>query len=241
MPSRTAPAPVPAPATPPTQPDAAAAPVPRRRGRPPANPAAQAESAQDTRNAICAAALTLFQAGGVDAINMREIGKLLGSSAMMAYRYFPSKDHLLMELRFRAFARLTRSLARGRRHARTPRESLAYMSAAYLIFAYANPHNYRLMFDMWAFENPATIKAEFGEKVRRQSAPWLEVQAAIRDFLGETAGTADLGEMTDIVWGTLHGMCSLHLARKFVFGRSLRELARPTITAIVSGVSAFTP
>lgn len=215
-------------------------PLPRRRGRPPTDPAAQAASAQESRNAICEAALTLFKAGGVDAVNMRDIGKLLGTSQMRAYRYFPSKDHLLMELRFRAFARLTQSLARGRRRARRPEVALDLVCGAYLIFAYANPHDYRLMFDMWAFENPETMKAEFGEKVRRQSAPWLEIQTAIRDFLGARAASTDLGEATDIVWGSLHGMCSLHLARKLVFGRSLKQLARPAVAAIHAGVSART-
>jgi AcrR family transcriptional regulator len=209
--------------------------TPKRRGRPPADPAAQAATAQDARNAICHAAVTLFQAGGVDAVNMRDIGKQLGTSPMMAYRYFPSKDHLLMELRIRAFSRFTQSLARWRRRARHPREALGLVCGAYLVFAYANPHDYRLMFDMWAFESPETMKAEFGEKVRRQSASWLEIQAAIRDYLAADAG-ADLGEATDIVWGSLHGMCSLHLARKLVFGRSLRQLARPAIAAILAGV-----
>lgn len=198
----------------------------------------QAAITQEIRNIICEAALTLFQSGGVDAINMRDIGKQLGTSQMMAYRYFPSKDHLLMELRIRAFSRFTRSLARWRRRARRPEDALGLVCGAYLVFAFANPHDYRLMFDMWAFESPETMKAEFGEKVRRQSASWLEIQAAIRDFLGESAAAAGLGEATDIVWGSLHGMCSLHLARKLVFGRSLKQLARPAISAIVAGVSA---
>jgi AcrR family transcriptional regulator len=211
-------------------------PPPKKRGRPPADPAAQAATTQDARNAICNAAVALFQAGGVDAVNMRDIGKQLGTSQMMAYRYFPSKDHLLMELRIRAFSRFTQSLARWRRRARHPGDALGLVCGAYLVFAYANPHDYRLMFDMWAFENPETMKAEFGEKVRRQSASWLEIEAAIRDHLGAEAASADLGEATDIVWGSLHGMCSLHLARKLVFGRSLRQLARPTIAAILAGV-----
>jgi len=194
--------------------------------------------ARDARDAICAAAVTLFQSGGVEAINMRDIGKLLGTSQMMPYRYFPSKDHLLMELRIRAFSRFTASLARWRRRARRPEDALGLVCGAYLVFAYANPHDYRLMFDMWAFDNPETMKAEFGEKVRRQSASWFEIQEAIRDLLGPPAEKADLGAMTDIVWGSLHGLCSLHLARKLVFGRSLKQLSRPAISAIIAGVSA---
>lgn len=213
-------------------------PVLRRRGRPPSNPAAQAANAEETRNAIYEAALALFQVGGVDAINMRDIGKLLGTSQMMAYRYFPSKDHLLMELRVQAFSRFTRSLARWRRRARRPEDALGLVCGAYLVFAYANPHDYRLMFDMWAFESPETMKAEFGEKVRRQSASWLEIQASIRDYLGAPSEGVDLGEATDIVWGSLHGMCSLHLARKLVFGRSLKQLGRPVINAIIAGLDA---
>lgn len=209
--------------------------APKRRGRPPADPAA---SSQEMKARICKAALALFEQGGVDAINMRDVGKALGVSQMMAYRYFPSKDHLLMELRIRAFSRFAASLARWRRRAPTSKESLPLVCGAYLMFAYANPHDYRLMFDMWAFEDVAAMKAEFGEKLRRQSASWLEIQGAISDHLGEAAESVNLGQATDIVWSTLHGVASLHLARKFVFGRSIRQLARPTIAAIVASVDA---
>ena len=214
-------------------------PVPRRRGRPPADPKVQAASVQEARDSICAAALTLFQQGGVDAINMREVGRLLGTSQMMAYRYFPSKDHLLMELRIRAFARFTQALARWRRRARRDADALPLVCGAYLVFAYANPHDYRLMFDMWAFENPEVMKKEFGEKVRRQSASWLEIQASVAQYLGPRAEQADLGQATDIVWSGLHGLASLHLARKLVFGRNLKQLARPTIRSIMAGLTAL--
>ncbi|WP_157223827.1 TetR/AcrR family transcriptional regulator [Caulobacter sp. AP07] len=212
--------------------------APKRRGRPPADPAALAATSQEMKATICVAALKLFEQGGVEAVNMRDIGKALGVSPMMAYRYFPSKDHLLMELRIRAFSRFAASLARWRRRARAPEEALPLVCGAYLMFAYAHPHDYRLMFDMWAFEDVATMKAEFGEKLRRQSASWLEIQGAISDHLGDHADKIDLGQSTDIVWSTLHGVASLHLARKFVFGRSIRQLARPTIAAIVAGVTA---
>lgn len=212
--------------------------APKRRGRPPADPTAQAASALEARNAICSAALELFKQGGVDAVNMRDIGKLLGTSPMMAYRYFPSKDHLLMELRVRAFAHFTASLARWRRRAKVDKDALPLVCGAYLTFAYANPQDYRLMFDMWAFEDPETMKKEFGEKVRRQSASWLEIQASIAQFLGPKVERANLGEATDLVWSTLHGLASLHLARKLVFGRNIKQLARPIIQVILSGMSA---
>ncbi len=210
---------------------------PKRRGRPPSNPLDLAQAAQAARNAICDAAVVLFEQGGVDAINMRDIGKVLNVSQMMAYRYFPSKDHLMMELRIRAFARFSASLERARRGAPAPAISLPRVCAAYLIFAYHKPHDYRLMFDMWAFENISTMKAEFGEKVRKQAASWLEIQKAVGEFLGPRAASADLGEVTDIVWATLHGICSLHLARKLVFGRAIKQLARPLIRSLLAGIT----
>lgn len=210
---------------------------PKRRGRPPSDPGDLALAAQAARNAICDAAVILFERGGVDAINMRDIGKLLNVSQMMAYRYFPSKDHLMMELRIRAFARFSASLERARRNAPEPTHGLARICGAYLIFAYYKPHDYRLMFDMWAFENISSMKAEFGEKVRKQAASWLEIQKAVGEFLGpQAAESADLGEVTDIVWATLHGICSLHLARKLVFGRTVKQLARPLIRSLLAGL-----
>lgn len=208
----------------------------RKAGRPPLAREVRAASDLEARNQICDAALALFQEGGATAVNMRAIGNLLGTSAMMAYRYFPSKDHLLMELRIRSFARFTQSLARWRRRAREPKRALPLVCGAYLVFAYANPHDYRMMFDMWAFDNPERMKVEFGEKARRQSASWLEIQAAISDYVGDRAVRADLGQLTDLVWATLHGVASLHLARKLVFGRSIKQLGRPVIDAVLAGL-----
>ncbi|NHO64270.1 TetR/AcrR family transcriptional regulator [Aestuariicella hydrocarbonica] len=190
----------------------------------------------DTKDAICNAALELFSAGGLNAIVMRDVAKALGVSAMMPYRYFPSKDHLLMELRTRSFRQFTQSLIRAKSKAKTQAETLPYMCRGYLLFAYYKPNAYRLMFDLWAFENPAVIKAEFGESAKRQPGSWLEVKGAVEDRMLSQGSRLDLNETAHVVWSTLHGVASLYLANKLVFGCSYRQICRPLISAILEGV-----
>lgn len=51
-----------------------------------------------TRERILRAALGLIDGGGVSALNMRELGRVLGVSTMAVYRYFQNKSDLLDEV-----------------------------------------------------------------------------------------------------------------------------------------------
>ncbi len=48
-----------------------------------------------TRERIMAAALKLIDTRGLDALNMRDLGEVLGASTMSVYRHFKDKDDLL--------------------------------------------------------------------------------------------------------------------------------------------------
>jgi AcrR family transcriptional regulator len=212
-------------------------PLRKRRGRPPCDRAQLAIEHATARDAICEAALNIFAEGGAEAIAMRKVAQVLGVSPMMAYRYFSSKDHLLMELRTRAFEQFTLELRRAHQRAQKPAEKLPLLFAAYLQFAIRNANAYHLMFDMWAFENPKLMKAEFGEKVRRQSDSWREMANVVSDYIAATKSPIDPATATDVVWSALHGAASLHLARKLVFGHSLQELAKPLTKVILAGLT----
>ncbi|MEU1204139.1 TetR/AcrR family transcriptional regulator C-terminal domain-containing protein [Nocardia sp. NPDC005825] len=61
-----------------------------RRGRPP-----KTTTAQLSREAIREAALSVIDAGGVDAVTMRSVGGVLGVDAKSLYHYVDGKDDLL--------------------------------------------------------------------------------------------------------------------------------------------------
>ena len=62
------------------------------------------------RDTFCEAAYELYVQEGYDAVTMRGIAKVLGSSPMMAYRYFENKEDVFASLRALQFHHLAQTL-----------------------------------------------------------------------------------------------------------------------------------
>jgi len=211
-------------------------PLKRPRRRPP-EAAAALEKARDlARNRICEAALLLFERGGIEAISMRQIANEIGVSQMMAYNYFRTKDHLLQELRTRAFQQLEQVLTASARIDGTARERLRQVLLAYVRFGLQERRAYRLMFDYWAYDNPERMLQDFGDAARRQAGPWNALLAAVSAFVVEDGGDADPLTATHLVWAGLHGLVSLEVSRKLVWGRTAEQLETPMVDVILGGI-----
>lgn len=185
------------------------------------------------RDLICGAALKLFAEGGFNAVSMRTIAQELGVSAMMPYSYFPSKDHLLLELRTRAFQRMGDSLRLARDEGENPRDAFEALCLAYLDFAADEPGAYRLMFDFWAHESDAVVESEFRAASLRQSASFHEIEAAVAALSGSGDPAADAA----LVWASLHGLASLALTRQLRRGQDMPRIAPAMIEMLVTQVS----
>jgi AcrR family transcriptional regulator len=89
----------------------------------PAGPAIPSTAAQHGRHdRILAEATAMLEAGGEDALQMKELSQRAGVSVATLYRYFPAKDHVLLAILFSrysaALARVTGQVPSGA----TPRE-----------------------------------------------------------------------------------------------------------------------
>jgi TetR/AcrR family transcriptional regulator, cholesterol catabolism regulator len=75
-----------------------------------AGPAIPSTAAQHGRHdRILAAATAMLEAGGEDALQMKELSQRAGVSVATLYRYFPAKDHVLLAI---LFSRYTEALAK---------------------------------------------------------------------------------------------------------------------------------
>jgi AcrR family transcriptional regulator len=215
-----------------------AAPVKKRRGRPPASAEDLQVAHAAARDRICGAALTLFDRGGIDAISMREIAGVIGASPMMPYKYFPTKDHLLQELRTRAFLAFEAALRGAVGEAESGHQKLEAMLTAYLEFGLRERRAYRLMFDYWVYDNPSRMLEDFGDAIRRQSGAWNVVLEVVEAYFDETGESGDPMNAAHLIWASLHGLVSLEASRKLVMGRDFKELMAPMVAAIMGGVSS---
>src|SRR5436190_23839132 len=97
----------------------------------------------DFRDRVCDVGERLFADHGPDAVTIRQLAAELGVSAMTPYRYFKDKDAILAAVRARAFDRFAQAME-GAHHADP--ERYAYPGQAYVEWALAHPHAYKLMF-----------------------------------------------------------------------------------------------
>lgn len=88
---------------------------PVRQAMTPATPSTQAQ--RDRYQRILQAATSMLASGGEDALQMKELAERAMVSLATLYRYFPSKDHLLLAIsqsrRENAFRRVSSEVPRG--------------------------------------------------------------------------------------------------------------------------------
>ncbi len=100
----------------------------------------------DLRRALVTAALEAVAAGGVDALNLRDLARHLGVSPGAPYRHFADKDALLAAVADDIAARFTAELDAAQRAA--PPDPLSQYRAvgiAYVTFACEHPAHFRVM------------------------------------------------------------------------------------------------
>ncbi len=97
---------------------------------------------------ICRAAMRVFARGGIEAVTLRAIATELGWSSTRPYRYFASKDEIIVALRAATFARFADVLEAAIAGETDPAAGLAALVRAYTEAALADPDSYRLLLDM---------------------------------------------------------------------------------------------
>lgn len=94
------------------------------------------------RPVLIAQARALLDAGGADAVSLRETARRAGVSATATYRHFADKDALLAAVAAEGFHEFGRALEAAFRGP----AGFSGMGRAYVEFALANPGLFRLMF-----------------------------------------------------------------------------------------------
>jgi len=198
----------------------------------------RAENAAKARTEILMSAHSILEKSGIQALSIREIAKHMGVSPMMPYSYFASKDHILMELRLAAFAKLSRKLRNSNRKSENPDKSFRNLIHTYLMFSIDFPNEYRLMFEVWEFENYDEISRDFGESIKRVDEPWEENRRAIEALIRYEDLDLDAVSASHWVWATLHGLAHLNLSNKLAFGRTIEDLGSQITDYLIWGLRA---
>jgi AcrR family transcriptional regulator len=165
------------------------------------------------RERLCAVAERLFAERGPEAVTMRQLTAELGVSPMTPYRYFEDKDEILATVRANGFNRFAEELEQARDSKDSARAKGAAVADAYVSFALAHPHTYKLMFDVNQPDSdryPALVAA-----VTRSRAT---MTAWINDQIEDGLMSGDPSELGAMFWAASHGAVVLELAGKLPSG-----------------------
>lgn len=192
--------------------------------------ALSSEQIDEFRERLVEAATRLFAQHGYDGVTLRGIASELGCSPMTPYRYFEDKAEIFAAVRTAAFSSFADAQAACCADGGEPLEILTALGHAYVQFALDHPDAYRLMFELGQ-PNPDGFPELQAASIRAISS--------LRDWMGRAvdagivAGDPDI--LTPVFWSGMHGLVSLHLAGKLVFGASIDQLLEPVLQTLFLG------
>ncbi len=190
----------------------------------------------DTRQSILDAARDMFVRVGYDATTMRAIAERIEYTPTAIYHHFRNKEALLTELCDIDFRALQAAFLRiGRID--DPIDRLERLCTAYVGFAAEHPMQYALMF--------MTPRPHVESSIQRGD-PGEDAYAFLRETCAEAIRDGrlrpeyhDPDQVAQMVWGGVHGVVSLCIAKEhddWVQFRDVRETTRLLREAMMRGL-----
>lgn len=174
-------------------------------------------------------ALELFAADGYDSFSLRALAEALGCSHATPYRYFQGgKSEIFAHARAEGFRRFAKALRDSGSEARDPREAVTRMAHAYFTFSVDESAAFSVIF---AMGQPAGADLEIVNQAAADA--WSVLLACVRDAVesGELVGEVEVVAHT--AWAGLHGVASLHAARKLAMGQSASQVLEAMVEALL--------
>jgi AcrR family transcriptional regulator len=190
----------------------------------------------DLKRALIAAATVLIETGGSKALTLRAAATAAGVSIAAPYRHFPDRDALLAAVLTQAFDDLAATTETARQACADPLQALKASGLAYVRFAVARPHIYRLMFgpECHKAAYPALAKSGMAAfDVLRRAVAACQTQGLVRGTDPQTTALAG--------WALSHGLASLctdGLLNKPDTPTDMEGMASILIDMLIHGVQA---
>jgi AcrR family transcriptional regulator len=187
---------------------------------------------ESMRTRLCVAALSMFREGGIDAVTFRGLADAAGASHTLPYRYFENKDALLASVRVMCFDEFERFVRAREATAASELGRVFAVMDAYVDFVLQHPVEYTLI-----FVTPQPPPQRYPELLAARRRLFEHSVELVQRCIDEGSVAGDAREITHAVWGSVHGLLTLHVANQLVHGCRIEDLVRPTIHRIL-GLSA---
>jgi AcrR family transcriptional regulator len=160
---------------------------------------------QPTRERLLDAAQALLDAGGVDAVTLREVGGRAGVSHNAPYKHFAGKEALLAALAARELRQNAAWIARDRDRPAVERiRSTLHRSVGRAV---AYPNRFRLIYGRW----PADVTSELVDAAHEAHQALIGLVAEAQDA-GHLPGSADPERLTALLRVAAQGAAELAIS-----------------------------
>jgi AcrR family transcriptional regulator len=198
----------------------------------------RARARDSVRTKILDAARDLFVRDGVEAVTMRAIARKIEYTPTTIYHHFRDKHALLLELCTIDMQRLGQAFQSIGR-IEDPTERTRRFGLAYVDFGLDHPGIYRFLF----MTPKPDVMSETAISASPEQNAYLMLLESVRE--GIAAGRYrpefdDAEQLAQLLWGGLHGIVSLHVAKSnetWIDWRDPRETARAMIDVMQRGIT----
>ncbi|TGM59277.1 TetR/AcrR family transcriptional regulator [Leptospira vanthielii] len=188
----------------------------------------------DLRPALIAAARTLLQNQGTEALSLRSIASAIGVTHMAPYAHFKGKQELLQAVAASGYNELADNMfVAQKENPKAHGRSLAYhYGVEYIRFAMKHPNLYRLMLNQIELDKKTAKEATNKEIWMSSERPFRLLYAA---FAGER-GSKELAHAKALgAWAIVHGIASLAIDGHLLLpeGMDVYQLFKVTVNSSV--------
>ncbi len=207
-------------------------------------PGRRARQKAETRARILEAARELFVRNGVEATTMRAIASRIDCTPTAIYHHFRNKDSLIQELCSADLRELEGALAQIA-ELPDPLERIQRMGLAWIGFSLTNAQQYRFIFDT-PMQHHDPLSADRAHVSPGKTA-YLLLVASVEEGLKRglfRAEFQDAHQLTQILWGGVHGLIALHMAPRdapWIEWADPRATARLAIDVMLRGTRRAEP
>jgi AcrR family transcriptional regulator len=195
----------------------------------------RARAREETRERIIDAAREMFAEKGLEAVTMRAIAERIEYTPTAIYHHFRDKAELITELCYLDFRSLAQHFQRIGKIT-DPVERVRRIGLAYVDFALEHPSAYQVMFMMRTPPKPDLL-----EKGNPDEDAYEFLRATVAEGIAAGRFRPELDDdhaLAQLLWGGLHGIVSLHIAKEhdlWVEWRDVRETARTMVEVQLRG------
>jgi AcrR family transcriptional regulator len=194
----------------------------------------------ETRDKILDAARELFITHGYEGVSMRKVAEMIEYSPTTIYVHFADKQDLFHQLCQEDFARLA-EVFQSSSMPLDPLERVREIGRLYVEFGIRYPNHYKLMF---MTPHPPTELDEQDQEIKGnpESDAYaflkLTVEQAMKAAIFRE-GITDADLICQTLWAAVHGVISLHIAKRndeWVDWRPIEERTALMLDAVLRGL-----